>query len=426
MHQQKDQHHFIPKRDVAAVVLGNAIEFFDFTLYAAFAVIIAKAFFPSQNELTSLLGSVMTFSVGFIARPLGAIFIGQYADKAGRKAAMLLTMVLMAIGTGGMVVLPSFATLGILAPILLIIIRLLQGLAWGGEAGPSITFMMEAAPANKRAFFTSWQIVAQGCAAITAGLFGFFLAKYLSPEQLASWGWRIPFAVGLMILPLGLFMRRHLKETYHAPKSLAAMSSHEIVINAWVKYRRMIILGMLVLSGATITQYFLNYMTTYALTELNLTADYAMISTLIMGIAMVCFGLIGGLCADRFGRKKTIIIPRIILLFLLFPGLYVANLYSNVFVFYAVIIVFTALQNISGAGLVVLLCESFPQYIRASGFSMTYAFGITIFGGTAQPIFTFILQYSENPLSPAYYLIITNIMCIVATLFFIEPKISKS
>ncbi|UXM94366.1 MFS transporter [Bartonella sp. HY329] len=425
MQQTQDQQHSIPKRDVAAVVLGNAIEYFDFILYATFTVIISEAFFPFKNGFWSLFSTVLTFSVGFIARPLGAIFIGQYADRAGRKAAMLLTMVLMAIGTGGMVILPDYAKIGIFAPILLVFIRLIQGLAWGGEAGPSITFMMEAAPANRRAFFTSWQIVAQGCAAIIAGLFGFFLAKYLTPQQLASWGWRIPFAIGLIILPLGLLMRRHLKETYHAPKSIASVSSQELIISAWVKYRRMIILGILVLSGATITQYFLNYMTTYALTELKLTADYAMVSTIVMGIAMVSFGLIGGLCADRFGRKKTIIIPRLILLFLLFPGLYIANLYSNVFVFYGVIIVFTALQNISGAGLVVLLCESFPQYIRASGFSMTYALGIAIFGGTAQPIFTLILQYSENPLSPAYYLIITNIICIVATVLFTEHKISK-
>lgn len=420
MQKLAEQPLIIPKRDIAAVVLGNAIEFFDFTLYATFAVIIGNAFFPSDNAFASLLGSVLAFSLGFVARPLGAILIGYYADYMGRKAAMLLTIVLMAIGTAGMVLLPPYTAIGIWAPILLVLMRLIQGLAWGGEAGSSITFMMEAAPNHKRAFFTSWQIVAQGSAAITAGLFGFFLTKILTIEQLQAWGWRIPFACGLLILPLGLFMRRYLKDTYQPSKEARAVSSSTILTDVFSKYRQVVIMGILVLSGATITQYFLNYLTTYALVELKLSADYAMISTLVMGVTMVLFGLIGGLCADRFGRKKTIIIPRIFLLFLLFPGLYIVNLSNHVVVFYAVIIVFTALQNISGAGLVVLLCESFPQYLRVSGFSITYAFGITIFGGTAQPIITLMLDHTHDPLSPAYYLILTNIICIAATLFFKE------
>lgn len=404
----------VSKHDVAAVAVGNAVEFYDFIVYATFAVMIGNTFFPSDNAFSSLLLSVSAFGIGFIVRPLGAILIGSYADKAGRKPAMLLTMGLMAIGTGGLVILPGYETIGIAAPILLVIARMAQGLAWGGEAGPATTFIMEAAPRGKRAFYASWQIVAQGAAAITAGLIGFLLSLVLNTEQLGYWGWRIPFALGLAILPIAIYMRRHLSETLHPTDVEKAVTTQSLLKEVFGKYRTLVLIGIFMLSGSTITQYFLNYMTTYALTELHYSADFAMISTLVVGVGVVVFALIGGLCADRFGRGVTIVVPRIILLVALWPGLYAVNKFDNMFVFFGVITLFTALQNISGAGIVVFLCESFPRYIRATGFSISYAFGITIFGGTAQIVVSWLLEFTGNPSSPAYYLIIANILCLAA------------
>ena len=150
-----EKKHNITKGDVAAVAIGNAVEFYDFIVYTTFAVMIGKTFFPSDNAFSSLILSVSTFGIGFIARPLGAILIGTYADKAGRKPAMILTMLLMAVGTAGLIFLPGYEQIGIAAPILLVVARLAQGLAWGGEAGPATTFIMEAAPEGKRAFYAS-------------------------------------------------------------------------------------------------------------------------------------------------------------------------------------------------------------------------------------------------------------------------------
>lgn len=404
----------ISKSDVAAVTIGNAVEFYDFIVYTTFAVMIGQTFFPSSNEFSSLILSVSTFGIGFIARPLGAIFIGSYADKAGRKPAMILTMVLMAIGTAGLIVLPGYQTIGIAAPILLVIARLAQGLAWGGEAGPATTFIMEAAPENKRAFYASWQIVAQGGAAIAAGLVGYVLSFLLDRHQLADWGWRIAFALGLIILPIAILMRRHLGETLKHEDKTGNSTTKTLLQEITEHHRSLVFIGIFILSGSTVTQYFLNYMTTYALTELRFGESFSMLSTFVVGLGVVVFALIGGYCADHFGRRPTIVVPRIILLIILWPGLYLVNQHNSIWVFFSVITIFTALQNISGAGIVVFLCESFPKRLRATGFSISYALGITLFGGTAQIVVSWLLDATGDPSSPAYYLIFTNLLCLGA------------
>ena len=415
--------HNITKGDVAAVAIGNAVEFYDFIVYTTFAVMIGKTFFPSDNEFVSLMSSVSTFGIGFIARPLGAILIGTYADKVGRKPAMILTMLLMAIGTAGLILLPGYEQIGIAAPILLVIARLAQGLAWGGEAGPATTFIMEAAPQGKRAFYASWQIVAQGGAAITAGLVGYILSLYLTHQQQTDWGWRIAFGLGLCILPIAILMRRHLGETLKLEDKAENNSTKGLLKEIFEHHSALIFIGIFVLSGSTVTQYFLNYTTTYALTELHYGENFAMLATFVVGLGVVIFALIGGYCADRFGRRITIVIPRIILLVILWPGLYLVNQFNSIWVFFGVITIFTALQNISGAGIVIFLCECFPKRLRATGFSISYALGISLFGGTAQIIVTWILELTGNPASPAFYLIFTNILCLGAVFLSRNKKV---
>ncbi|HHO8913822.1 TPA: MFS transporter, partial [Pseudomonas aeruginosa] len=246
------------RRSVFAVVLGNAVEFFDFGVYATFAVMIGRTFFPSDSAFVSLLLSVTAFGVGFVIRPLGAILIGAYADRAGRKPAMLLTLFLMALGTGGIAVLPGYDSIGPAAPLLLVLTRLLQGLAWGGEAGPATTYILEAAPPHKRGTYACWQVVAQGIAAVAAGLMGYLLTLWLDERQLQEWGWRIPFAAGLLVLPIGLYIRLNLAETFSGRGRQA--STRSLLGELFGNHRRALLLGLLILSGSTITQYFLNYM----------------------------------------------------------------------------------------------------------------------------------------------------------------------
>ena len=200
-------------KGVFAAVLGNGFEFFDFTVYATYLGMIGQAFFPSDNVFVSDLASAATFGVGFIARPLGGALIGAYGDRAGRKPAMTFSIGLMAIGSVMIAVTPGYATIGVWAPILLIVARLFQGFAVGGEIGPATMFMLEAAPSSRRFFFASWQLASQNLGSLASGIIGFVLALSLSKSSLNDWGWRVPFAIGVLIAPVGVYIRSQLVET---------------------------------------------------------------------------------------------------------------------------------------------------------------------------------------------------------------------
>ncbi len=408
------------KRSVFAVILGNAVEFFDFGVYATFAVMIGHTFFPSDSAFVSLMLSVTAFGVGFIVRPLGAVLIGAYADRVGRKPAMLLTLVMMAVGTGSIAILPSYESIGIAAPILLVLTRLIQGLAWGGEAGPATTYILEAAPAHKRGTYACWQVVAQGVAAMAAGTVGYTLTQVLSPEDLNSWGWRVPFVFGLLVLPIGIYIRRNLAETFHGQGEEASTGS--LVRQVFGEHRRALVLGLLILSGSTITQYFINYMTTFALTELKLPTSISMLSTLVAGAAMAVCAIAGGMLCDRFGRRTILMAPRVVLLLVMFPALQLMTEHPSPTTFLLTLAVLSGLHGMSGAALIVLLVESFPKAVRSTGFSIVYAFGVAAFGGTAQIIITWLIGTTGNPMSPVGYLLVANLVCLTAAWFAKETR----
>src|SRR6266446_5910625 len=219
---------------VAATVAGNALEFYDFLVYSTFAVYIGKAFFPTRTEFAGLLLSLATFGVGFFTRPLGGLLIGAFGDRAGRRPALMLTIGLMAVGTLAVAVTPPYAAIGIAAPVILVAARLIQGLALGGEVGPSTAVLLECSPPGRRGAYTSWQSGSQGIAILACGLIGVGLGAMLSKEQLSDWGWRVPFALGLIIVPVGLYIRRRLPETLmRRPdtdrKSTRLNSSHLVI-----------------------------------------------------------------------------------------------------------------------------------------------------------------------------------------------------
>src|SRR5208282_5818432 len=203
----------IPTSVLAAAVAGNALEFYDFIAYSFFAVYIGKTFFPAKTAFLSLLISVGVFGVGFVFRPLGAILIGAYADSAGRRAAMILTIVLITAGTMGLALTPSYASIGVAAPVIVVLCRMVQGFALGGEVGPVTAFLVEAAPVGQRALYTSWQLASQGVAGFVAGALGMALSSSLSSGDLESWGWRVPFLVCLALIPLAFYLRRSMPET---------------------------------------------------------------------------------------------------------------------------------------------------------------------------------------------------------------------
>src|SRR5215510_1463041 len=244
----------VPPRHVAAVDVGNALEFYDFLTYAFFTVYIGRTFFPSGDPATSLLASLGTFGVGFVTRPIGGFVIGMMGDRFGRKPAMILSFSLMGIAITGLALTPSYAMIGVIAPTLVLIFRMLQGFALGGEVGPTTAFLLESAPPERRGFYTAFQAWTQNWSVLLSGLVGLALANTLTDQQLERFGWRIAFLIGAIIVPFGLMMRRSLPETYHAA------DARDRKPTPLRPYARVAALGVVLLASATIGAYIADYL----------------------------------------------------------------------------------------------------------------------------------------------------------------------
>jgi MFS family permease len=390
---------------VAATVAGNALEFYDFLSYSAFAVYIGKAFFPTGNAFASLLLSLATFGVGFFTRPLGGVLVGAYADRVGRRPAMVLTISLMAFGTAALVLTPGYATIGPAAPVILVLARLVQGLALGGEVGPSTAVLLECAPSLRRGIFVSWQGASQGLAIFCAGVVGIILTLALSKEQLAEWGWRVPFALGLVIVPVGLFIRRRLPETLEMP---GTQGGGAVLRRLWREHRRPLVLAVMIIMSLTISTYVGNYMTTYALTVLGMPASQAMWGTVVNGAVMTVAALSGGLLSDRFGRKPVMIVGRIALMLAIYPAFSILVSVHTTGALVAVTALITLLGSISAAAALAALSEVFPNAVRSSGFAIAYAVAVSVFGGTTQFVIAWLVGITGDPMAPTYYVIFTS------------------
>jgi len=390
----------IDRRGIAAAVVGNALEFYDFLTYSFFAVYIGRAFFPSGNALASLLLSLATFGIGFFTRPLGGVLIGAYADRAGRRPALMLTIFLMAIGTLALAVTPSYDRIGLAAPLILVAARLTQGLALGGEVGPSTAFLLESAPAASRAVYVAWQGASQSAAVFAAGLTGLALSTLLTKEQLADWGWRIPFALGMLVVPVGFYIRRRLPETLLAPGSRSGTGVLRLL---WREHRRTLLLVILIVSSMTIGSYVLIYLTTYALTTMGLPPIVAMLSPLVLGATGMAIAHWCGRLADRYGRRRVMIVSRAVSMLAIYPCfLLLAHQKSAA----SLIFVTALLAVLSGPAAVAALTamsEIFPNAVRSAGVSVAYAVVVSVFGGTTQFVIAWLTGVTGDPLSPAYY-----------------------
>ncbi|HEY9218871.1 MAG TPA: MFS transporter [Phenylobacterium sp.] len=409
-----------PARHVAAVVCGNALEFYDFLTYAYFAVQIGRTFFPSDNPTTSLLASLATFGAGFLTRPVGAIVIGRIADRRGRKPAMLLSFGLMGFGMLAIAATPSYAAIGMAAPILVIAFRLLQGFALGGELGSSTAYLVEAAPPRRRGFYVSLQYVGQEAASFSAGLVGVVLANLLLPASLDAWGWRIAFLLGGVILPFGFMLRRSLVETLHveAPEDPPSAGAAEA-------YVRVLVFAFMILAAGTTVSYMTTYLTTYAQTTLGLPAGVALGATVATGVAGLLFSWVGGMASDRFGRKPVMIIPWALLLVSGLPAFWLMNHFKAAVVLYAASFAINTLAALATTANLVSVTESLPKHQRASALSLVYALAISIFGGGAQFFAAWLTDATGNPLAPAWYMTTAVAVGLVAMLMMKESAPAK-
>lgn len=408
-----------PTKVVVAAVIGNALEFFDFIAYSFFAVYIGKAFFPASTPIESLLLSLAVYGAGYLARPLGAILIAAYADRSGRKPAMLLSIGLMTAGTLGLAATPTFESVGVVAPMIVVACRLIQGLGLGGELGPTTAFLIEIAPRGRRGIYGSWQLASQGIATLIAGAVGTVLVLSLTPEQLQAWGWRVPFIISLLLIPVATYLRRAMPETLERRSNERRGGNRPERLR---DHTRLITLGVLIMIGATVSTHIGLYMTTYAISTLKLPTTAAMAATVAVGLATLIFSLLGGWLSDRYGRKWVMLIPRVLAAALAYPAFMLLIEQRTAGALLAASAVLAALTAVSGAASLVRLTELLPRSVRALGVSFGYAIGVALFGGTTQLAVTWLIDVTGDPASPGWYVLVTSIIAVAAMLALPEEQ----
>lgn len=408
-------------RAIVAATVGNALEFYDFLTYAFFAIQIGRTFFPSQSAYASLMLSLATFGAGFLTRPIGGAVIGAIADRVGRKPAMVLSFMLMGGAIVTLALIPSYATIGIAAPVLAILARMVQGFALGGEMGPTTAFLLEAAPPERRGYFTAWQAASQSIAAITAGIVGLVLASVLSAHALDLYGWRVAFLLGALTLPFGIWIRRRLPETMHAPEAPAAMHRvHDRLLDMVRGNARILVLAFIVIASGTIGTYLDNYLITFTQDTLHMPATTAFLASVLRYAAGLVAALWGGRLSDRFGRRPLMIVPRVVGLVLIYPvyaWIVDARSAEALIVGYTIL---SFLGGLWGGAFYAAFSESVPKKIRGSAIATVYATAVAIFGGTTQLIATWLLHITGNPMALAWYLLAAVTAGTVAMFFMLE------
>jgi len=389
---------YLPLGKVVAVGVGNALEFYDFLTFSFFAIQIGHCFFPESRTARGLLYSLASFGVGFLTRPLGAVVIGIYGDRAGRKPAMVLSFGLMGAAVLGLALTPSYAQIGILAPILMIAFRLLQGFALGGEVGPSTAFLVEAAPPLRRGLYVSLQFMTQDLAVLAAGVAGFLLTIWLSPAALDAWGWRAAFLLGTAVVPIGLYLRSKLPETMDvADRRATRVEQRRLPL-------RLVVLSLMLMMGNTIYIYGLDYITTYAQDSLHLTSAVAFGATVIVGLCAAVADLVSGQLSDRIGRKPVMLGTVVILVLVLIPAYMEITRLPSVPVLYGITGALAILQAFLTGPALVTVTESLPKAVRSGALAIIYALSTSVFGGSTQVAIKALMDLTGSPLAPAWYM----------------------
>jgi metabolite-proton symporter len=413
--------------DVFRVASGNFLEQYDFFVFAYYASYIGKTFFPSTDPFASLMLTFATFAAGFLMRPLGAFFLGSYLDRKGRRQGLIVTLAIMAIGTLTIALVPGYATLGVLAPILVVLGRLLQGFSAGVELGGVSVYLSEIATPGNKGFYCSWQSASQQVAVIMASLLGFGLSLYMPPDSMQIWGWRIPFIIGCLIIPFIFILRTSLKET----EVFASQKTHptgsevaRLVRDNW----HVILLGAM-MSTLTTTCFYLctAYTPTYGKVVLHLAERDALLVTIFVGLSNFCWLPIGGAISDRIGRRPVLLTlsvlavatPYLAMMWLVgapsFTRLLIVELYLS-FIF-----------GVYNGAMIPLLADIMPFRVRTAGFSIAFALATAIFGGMTPAVATFLVEKTGDRASPALWLSLAGLLALIAVLLVrrYDPAFAK-
>jgi metabolite-proton symporter len=403
-------------RAVIRVSSGNFLEMYDFMVYAYYASYIAHEIFPSTNAYASLMMTLGTFGAGYLMRPLGAVVLGAYIDKHGRRAGLILTLFLMAIGTLVIGFTPPFRTIGVIAPLVVVLGRLLQGFSAGVEVGGASVYLSEMATPGHRGFYCAWQSASQQVAVVFAALLGVALSAVVSPEGMAQWGWRVPFYIGCLIVPLLFWLRRSLTETqaFLAQKRHPQISE---ILNSLAANWKIVSIGVLLSTMTTVSFYLITaYTPTYGREVLQLTDRQSLMVTLCVGVSNFFWLPMGGIISDRIGRKPLLILITLAAITTSYPAmlwlvsepsttrLLIVELWLSVFF------------GVYNGAMIPYLAEIMPPEIRTSGFSLAFSLATAIFGGFTPMVCTYLIHETGNRAMPALWLSFAAACGLVAAL----------
>ncbi|HXF16023.1 MAG TPA: MFS transporter [Burkholderiales bacterium] len=408
-------------RQIVAAVVGNALEWYDFVVYGFLTIIIARLFFPAQSEYASLLLTMATFGVGFFMRPVGGIVLGMYADRKGRKAALQLIIGLMTLAMAMIAFAPPYAAIGIAAPLIILLARLLQGFSTGGEFASATSFLVESAPPNRRGFYGSLQMVGQSLAALSGAVAGTLITRGLGPEQIDSWGWRVPFLFGLIIGPVGLYIRRYLEETDAFLDSRHTNAVRNPLRTVFAQNGRGLAVTFGLVICGTISYYVvLVYMPTFAKTQLGMPLTDAFVAQVIGLVCLTATIPLCGALSDRIGRRPILVAATIayfVLLYPLFDWVYTAPSLLRLAIMQGIL---CTLVGVFFGPISTAIAEQFPTGVRSTGLAIAYNFAVMLFGGFAQFIVTWLIRETGSPLAPAYYVMFGAVVGFVASVALVE------
>jgi len=403
-------------RQIAAAAIGNALEWYDFAIYSYFAVTISKLFFPPKGGWGPLLATFGLFAVAYVVRPVAGVILGIYADRFGRKALLTFVMGLMAIGSAMIAVAPTYQTVGWAAPAIVLFARLLQGVSAGGEFSSATAFLVEHAPPRRRGFFGAWQFSGQGAAVLLSGVTGLLVTYYLSGAEVESWGWRLPFAFGSVVGPVGLYIRLALAETpeflhEQATRGRGKMSMTDL----FGVCRRSLLIGLGLVLGGTAAFYVLFiFLPTYAIKVLKLGLDASFAGPVVAGATVTICCPIMGYASDRIGRRRMMAAAVVAFLVVVYPAFTWLQAAPSVTTLALVELGFGLLFSAYAGSFSAAIVDLFPVGARATAMAAAYNVGVALFGGGAPFIVAWLIARTGDPIAPAYYVMAGLCLTLIA------------
>ncbi len=414
-------------KEIIAAVLGNAMEWYDFVVFGFFASVLSQLFFPRDDERAALLLTLATFGVGFCSRPIGGVFFGFYADEKGRKAALQLIIFLMTIAVAIIAFAPTYATVGLFGPMLIVAGRLLQGFATGGEFSSSTSFLIEISPPHRRGFYGSLQMAGQALSIMLGTLAGVAVTRAFSAEELHNWAWRLPFLGGLLIGPVGFYIRRHLHETPVFEKAAHEVRARELIRTLLRDYPDKVAAAFGTTIGATIYFYvILVYMPTFGKTELGLDLSQSFVAQALALSFLVVLTPLAGFISDKIGRRPLLFFSNSLFLLCAYPFFRYLIESRSAFALALVQMMFCVILSGVFGVLSTVLAEQFPTKVRSSGLALPYNLAVMIFGGFAPMIVTWLIGALQSPIAPAYYLMFGASVGLAAALYLKEPRETRA